>query len=73
MSQKPIPADEQKTKHLVPPPVQFQNTQYVVLHDGTVARLLKPRTKGNVRYWSLNIDGRLQVMSQKTIDEVIGK
>ena len=67
---KPIPANEQTTKSLVTPPVPIKDSSYIILSDGTVARLLKPRTKGNVRYWSLNLGGRLQVFTQKSIDEL---
>lgn len=48
----------------------IKDSSYIILHDGTVARLLKPRRKGNINYWSLNLGARLQVLTQKTIDDL---
>ncbi|CAB4154660.1 hypothetical protein UFOVP958_7 [uncultured Caudovirales phage] len=65
-----IPPEKQITKSLVWPPAPIKDSSYIILHDGTVARLLKPRRKGNINYWSLNLGGRLQVLTQKTIDDL---
>jgi hypothetical protein len=65
-----LPPNQQTTQSLVLPPVRIKDSAYVILHDGTVARLLKPRKKGNITYWSMNLDGRLKVMTQKSIDEL---
>lgn len=65
-----IPPEKQITKSLVLPPAPIKDSSYIILHDGTVARLLKPRRKGNINYWSLNLGGRLQVLTQKTIDDL---
>ena len=67
---QPIPVNEQTTQSLVMPPVPIKDTRYIILHDGTVAARLKPRRKGNINYWSLNLGGRLQVLTQKTIDDL---
>jgi hypothetical protein len=63
-----IPANLQVTKSLVWPPVAIPGTRYLILHDGTVVSTLKPRRKGQLNYWSLCIEGRLKVVTQKTID-----
>lgn len=63
-----LPANEQTSQSLVLPPVPIPGTKYIILHDGTVYGALKPRKKGNLNYWSLCIDGRLKVVTQKTID-----
>jgi hypothetical protein len=46
---------------------QIEQTKYYVLPDGSVVRPLKPRLKGNIRYWNLLINGRLKAFSQKTL------
>lgn len=43
------------------------NTKYYVLPDGSVVRPLKPRVKGNIRYWNLMVGGKLRAFSQKTL------
>jgi hypothetical protein len=48
--------------------VAIPGTRYLILHDGTVVSTLKPRRKGQLNYWSLCIEGRLKVVTQKTID-----
>ena len=63
-----IPANLQTTQSLVLPPVAIPGTKYIILHDGTVYGALKPRVKGRMNYWSLCINGRLRVLTQKTID-----
>lgn len=63
-----IPANLQTTQSLVLPPVAIPGTKYIILHDGTVYGALKPRKKGNLNYWSLTINGRLRVLTQKTVD-----
>lgn len=65
-----LPPHKQTTQSLVLPPYRIKDSEYIILHDGAVARLLKPRKKGNINYWSLSIDGRLKVMTQKSIDEL---
>lgn len=67
-----LPANLQTTQSLVLPPVAIPGTRYLILHDGTVVSTLKPRKKGNLNYWSLCIDGRLKVVTQKTIDAAAG-
>ena len=49
---------------------ELAGSSYIVLHDGTVARKLKPRPAGTTRYWFLSHDGRLRCVSQKTVDEM---
>jgi len=68
-----LPASQQTTQSLVLPPVRIPDSSYIILHDGTVARLLKPRKKGNITYWSMNLGGHLKVLTQKTIDELAAK
>jgi hypothetical protein len=46
---------------------QIEQTKYYVLPDGSVVRPLKPRLKGNIRYWNLCINGKLKAFSQKTL------
>jgi hypothetical protein len=50
---------------------QINNTKYYIMPCGAVARLLKPRKKGNINYWNLSIDGKLKAYSQKTIDNLL--
>lgn len=66
-----LPAHKQTTERLVVKPVAIPGTRYLILHDGTVVSTLKPRKKGNLNYWSLCIDGRLKVVTQKTIDAAV--
>ena len=49
---------------------KIKDTKYVILDDGTVARPLTPRKKGNINYWNLLIGGKLKAYSQKTIDKM---
>ncbi len=46
---------------------QIHQTKYYVLPDGSVVRPLKPRLKGNIKYWNLLINGKLKAFSQKTL------
>lgn len=46
---------------------QIEQTKYYVLPDGSVVRPLKPRLKGNIKYWNLLIGGKLKAFSQKTL------
>ena len=49
---------------------ELEGSSYIVLHDGSVARRLKPRIYGNTRYWFLSHENHLRCISQKAIDEM---
>ena len=50
---------------------EIAGSSYIVLSDGTVARKLKPRlTPTGGVYWNLSADGRIKVVSQKTLEEL---
>ena len=69
MSQKKLPKSIPETQ----PAATFRElagSSYIVLHDGTVARKLKPRLVGETRYWFLSSKGHLRCFSQKTVDEL---
>ncbi len=49
---------------------KIKDTRYIILDDGTIVRLLKPRVKNGVHYWNLVIGGKLKAYSQKTINKI---
>ena len=46
---------------------QIKDSQYIVLVDGSVARLLKPTIKNDKKYFNLRIKG---VIGQYSIEEI---
>ena len=46
---------------------QIPNSQYIVLIDGSVARLLKPTVKNDKKYFNLRIKGEI---AQYSVDEI---
>lgn len=46
---------------------QIPNSQYIVLVDGSVARLLKPTIKNDKKYFNLRIKGEI---AQYSIEEI---
>ncbi len=49
---------------------KIKDTKYIILDDGTVVRILKPRVKNGVHYWNLVIGGKLKAFSEKTIKKI---
>ena len=49
---------------------ELAGSSYIVLADGTVARKLKPRVTPSGNFWHLSTDGRIRVVSQKTIEHL---
>jgi len=46
---------------------QIKDSQYIVLVDGSVARLLKPTIKNDKKYFNLRIKG---VIGQYSVEEI---
>ena len=46
---------------------QIPDTQYIVLVDGSVARLLKPTVKNDKKYFNLRIKGEIGQYSAEEI------
>ncbi len=44
--------------------IQFQNTAYIFLSDGSVARLLKPTFIHKQVYFNLILDGKMKRMNR---------
>ena len=44
--------------------IQFQNTAYIFLSDGSVARLLKPTFIHKQVYFNLILDGKMRRMNR---------
>lgn len=70
MSQKKLPKSLPETSPTATTYRELAGSSYIVLHDGTVARKLKPRLVGETRYWFLSSKGHLRCVSQKTVDEL---
>jgi hypothetical protein len=50
---------------------QIPNSQYIVLVDGSVARLLKPTVKNDKKYFNLRIKGEIAQYSVEEIEKLI--
>jgi hypothetical protein len=50
---------------------QIPNSQYIVLMDGEVARLLKPTIKNGKTYYNLRIKGEIKQYSMEEIEKLI--
>jgi len=50
---------------------QIPNSQYIVLVDGSVARLLKPTIKNGKTYYNLRIKGEIGQYSAEEIAKLI--
>jgi hypothetical protein len=46
------------------------NSQYIVLIDGSVARLLKPTVKNDKKYFNLRIKGEIAQYSTEEIEKL---
>jgi len=49
---------------------QIPNSQYIVLVDGSVARLLKPTVKNDKKYFNLRIKGEIGQYSVEEIEKL---
>ena len=49
---------------------QIPDTQYIVLVDGSVARLLKPTIKNDKKYFNLRIKGEIGQYSVEEIEKL---
>ena len=49
---------------------QIPGSQYIVLVDGSVARLLKPTIKNDKKYFNLRIKGEIAQYSVEEIDKL---
>ena len=49
---------------------QIPNSQYIVLIDGSVARLLKPTVKNDKKYFNLRIKGEIAQYSVEEIEKL---
>jgi hypothetical protein len=49
---------------------QIPNSQYIVLVDGSVARLLKPTIKNDKKYFNLRIKGEIAQYSSEEIEKL---
>jgi hypothetical protein len=49
---------------------QIPNSQYIVLVDGSVARLLKPTIKNNKKWFNLRIQGKIDQYSVEEIEKL---
>jgi len=50
---------------------QIPNSQYILLVDGSVARLLKPTIKNGKTYYNLRIKGEIGQYSAEEIQKLI--
>lgn len=46
---------------------RYGNTNYIVLSDGTVARLLKPCKKGNIEYINFTISKKQKTVNKQAL------
>lgn len=58
-------------KGLVSPPRRIPRSNYIILHDGTVARLMKPARRNMREYYFLTIDRRLRRIERKKLLELV--
>jgi hypothetical protein len=49
---------------------QIPNSQYIILVDGSVARLLKPTIKNDKKYFNLRIKGEIAQYSVEEIEKL---
>jgi hypothetical protein len=49
---------------------QIPHSQYIVLVDGSVARLLKPTIKNDKKYFNLRIKGEIAQYSTEEIEKL---
>jgi hypothetical protein len=69
MNKKDTPKNAQGINFLEP----IKNSQYILLVDGSVARLLKPTIKNGKKYYNLRINGEIGQYNEFQLRTLINK